>query len=407
MFDSDDWIEPYKDAMIKRNIEKNLRAAAEKYPALAILGPRQSGKTTVAQQVFPNHKYLCFEDIISIKEYVNRDPKGFLEEHANPHGLILDEFQHAPIILSYIQLAVDKEYKPGYFILTGSQNFLMNEAISQTLAGRIALFTLLPLSAQELTEAHLLPDTIETIIYQGQYPRIYAQDFEATWYRNYIRTYLERDVRMLKNITDLSLFKTFIGLCAGRIGQIVNIASLANDCGITQATANSWLTLLQASYLVFLLQPHHKNFSKRLIKSPKIYFYDTGLACSLLGIESATDVYNHYLRGGLTENFVLSEILKQYHNNDRDPRVYFWRDKTEHEVDFVLEHGTKLTPIEVKAGKTISSDYFNNLSYWCKLADVDPATAFVVYAGKEEQKRTSGQVLGWDHVADIFKQFNP
>ncbi len=389
--------------MIKRSVEGSLRAAAEKYPALAILGPRQSGKTTVAQQVFPNHKYLSFEDILDIQEYVKRDPKGFLEEHANPHGLILDEFQHAPIILSYIQLAVDKDYKPGYFILTGSQNFLMNEAISQTLAGRIALFTLLPLSVEELVGTSLLPETVETVIHQGMYPRIYAQNFAATWYQNYIRTYLERDVRQLKNITDLSLFQTFIRLCAGRIGQILNVASLANDCGITQATANSWLTLLQASYLVFLLQPHHKNFSKRLVKSPKIYFYDTGIASALLGIESAEEIYSHYLRGGLMENFVLTEILKQYYNHDRQPRVYFWRDKTEREVDFVLERGAELIPIEVKAGKTVSSDYFNNLSYWCTLAEVDPAKAFVVYAGKEGQKRSSGVVLGWLDVAKVFK----
>ncbi|MBY0353227.1 ATP-binding protein [Candidatus Babeliales bacterium] len=389
--------------MIKRSIETSLRTAAEKYPVLAILGPRQSGKTTVAQQVFPNHKYLNFEDIIDIQEYVNRDPKGFLEEHANPHGLILDEFQNAPLILSYIQLAVDKEYKPGYFILTGSQNFLMNEAISQTLAGRIALFTLLPFSVQELTEASLLPETVETVIHQGMYPRIYAQNFSATWYQNYIRTYLERDVRSLKNITDLSLFQTFIGLCAGRIGQILNVSSLANDCGITQATANSWLTLLQASYLVFLLQPHHKSFSKRLVKSPKIYFYDTGIACAILGIESAEEIYKHYMRGGLTENFVLTEILKQYYNNDRMPRVYFWRDKTEREVDFVLERGTELIPIEVKAGKTVSTDYFDNLKYWCTLAGMDTARAFVVYAGKEGQKRSSGTVLGWQNVAEVFK----
>lgn len=388
--------------IISRTIAQNLRRSAEKYPVLAILGPRQSGKTTTAQQVFPDHKYLSFEDILDVQDYVKRDPKGFLEEHANPHGLILDEFQHAPIILSYIQLAVDKEYKPGYFILTGSQNFLMNETIAQTLAGRIALFTLLPLSAQELSAANLLPKSIETIIHQGCYPRIYAQSFEPTWYNNYVKTYLERDVRLLKNITNLSLFQTFVGLCAGRIGQILNITSLANDCGITQVTAVAWITLLQASYLVFLLQPHHKNLNKRLIKSPKLYFYDTGIACSLLGIESAQGVYNHYLRGGLTENFVLSEILKHFYHNDSEPRVFFWRDKTEHEVDFIIERATSLTPVEVKAGKTVSSDYFDNLKYWCKLAEIDPAQGFVVYAGTEGQKRSCGTVLGWHEVEKIF-----
>ncbi len=388
--------------IVERGMKKYIQKAAEKYPVLAILGPRQSGKTTLARQAFPNHKYISFEDVVGIQEYVKRDPKGFLEEHANQHGLILDEFQHVPLILSYIQLAADSENKPGYFVLTGSQNFLMNQAISQTLAGRVALFNLLPLSVQELKEASLLPESVELAIHRGFYPRICAQGFDPSWYNNYIRTYLERDVRMLKNISDLSLFQTFIGLCAGRVGQLLNVASLANDCGITQVTANSWLTLLQASYLIFLVQPHYKNFSKRLIKSPKLYFYDTGIVCALLGIESAEGVYKHYLRGGLMESFVLSEILKYYYNRDRVPHIYFWRDKTEHEVDFVLEHGAALVPVEVKAGKTISTDYFDNLKYWCKLAEIDPANGFVVYAGNEEQKRSTGMVLGWQNVAEVF-----
>ncbi|MFH1644316.1 MAG: ATP-binding protein [bacterium] len=388
--------------LIKRAMQKYIQKAAKKYPVLAILGPRQSGKTTLAQQAFPKHKYISFEDVVGIQEYVKQDPKGFLEEYANPHGIILDEFQHAPIILSYIQLAADRENKPGYFILTGSQNFLMNQAISQTLAGRIALFNLLPLSVQELAATSLLPDSVEVVIHKGFYPRIWAQDFDSGWYNNYIRTYLERDARQLKNISDLSLFQTFVGLCAGRIGQILNVASLANDCGITQATANSWLTILQASYLIFLLQPHHKSFSKRLIKSPKIYFYDTGIACALLGIESPDGVYKHHLRGNLMESFVLSELLKQYYNHDKIPHIYFWRDKSEHEIDFVLERDSILVPIEVKAGKTISTDYFDNLRYWCKLAEIDPSHGFVVYAGNENQKRSSGTVVNWKNVSKIF-----
>lgn len=384
-------------------MEQSLREAAQKYPVIALVGPRQSGKTTLAQETFANHKYLSFEDILSVRQHAEKDPKGFLEEHANDHGIILDEFQHAPLILSYIQLAVDRDYKPGYFILTGSQNFLMNEAISQTLAGRIALFTLLPLSSQELEQAGLLPQNLETVIYNGLYPRIYAQDFKPSWYQNYIKTYLERDVRQLKNIPDLSLFQTFVGLCVGRIGQVLNITSLANDCGITTNTAKSWLSLLQASYLVFLLQPHHNNFGKRLIKAPKLYFYDTGIACSLLGIESVNEVYKHYLRGGLTESFALSELLKQFYNHDRNPRIFFWRDKTGREVDFIVERNMKLIPIEVKAGKTISSDYFENIAYWCKLADRDQAESFVVYAGIENQKRSSGRVIGWNAIHEIFE----
>lgn len=326
-----------------------------------------------------------------------------MEEHANEHGIILDEFQHAPIILSYIQLAIDAEYKPGYFVLTGSQNFLLNEKISQTLAGRIALFTLLPLSIQELEQANFLPESAEEAIYQGYYPRIYDQHISpASWYPNYIRTYLERDVRQLKNVHDLGLFQKFIQLCAGRVGQPVNISSLANDCGITAITAHSWLSLLEASYLIFQLQPYYHDFSKRIIKTPKIFFYDVGLVCALLGIESAQQVYSHYLRGGLFENMIIADIMKHYYNRDKIPRVYFWQDKTGHEVDCVIEQVHQLIAVEIKAGKTIASDYFDGLEYWNGVAKEKRGHNFVVFADLQSQKKSQGSIVSWRQINAIF-----
>lgn len=391
--------------MIDRTLKKELLEAARYYPVVALLGPRQSGKTTLAKATFANHKYISFEDIIGVQEQVKRDPKGFLEEHRNEHGIILDEFQHAPIILSYIQLAADIENKPGYFILTGSQNFLLNEAINQTLAGRIAILTLLPLSIHELTQANLLPENPEKAIQFGFYPRIYNRHVPPTsWYPNYIKTYLERDVRLLKNVTDLSLFQKFIQLCAGRIGQLLNVSSLANDCGITTITAQGWLSVLQTSYIIFLLQPYYKNYSKRLIRSPKIYFYDTGLACSLLGITSQEQVYAHYLRGGLFESMIISELVKDYYNAGKNPGIYFWRDQAGHEVDCLLEQKGTIIPIEIKSGKTVSSDYFSGINYIKNLGNGDFNTGFVIYAGNENQNRSYGNVVGWQSIDSIFEK---
>src|SRR5579872_6257051 len=281
--------------MFRRKLIESLEKLAG-YPAIAIMGPRQSGKTTLAKLAFPHHTYVSLEDL-SMRRLALEDPKGFLAMYKDAHGVILDEFQNVPELLSYLQLAIDQTYKPNYFILTGSQNFLMNQAISQTLAGRIGILTLLPLSIGEMADNNLLSATAEQAIFSGGYPRIYDQKIEPTvWYPDYINTYVERDIRDLKQVTDLSLFRKFVGLCAGRAGQLLNVTSLGNDVGVTGPTARAWLSLLEASYIIFLLQPHHGNFGKRLIKSPKLYFYDTGLACSLLGITSALQLSTHYLR---------------------------------------------------------------------------------------------------------------
>jgi predicted AAA+ superfamily ATPase len=386
--------------LIKRDAESSIRSAARYFPVLAIIGPRQAGKTTLAQMVFPHHTYVSLEDL-DMRSYATQDPRGFLDSYRTEHGIILDEFQHVPSLLSYIQTQVDREQKTGYFILTGSQNFLVNDAMTQTLAGRISIHTLLPLSIQELNQQSLLGDDADTYMYRGSYPPVYAKQVPADqWYRNYIQTYIERDVRQITNIGNLTTFQTFIQLCAGRIGQVINLTSLGNDCGISANTAKQWLSILQASYIIFLLPPHYKNFSKRLIKSPKLYFYDTGLACSLLKI-TATQLPTHYLKGGLFESLMIAEIAKHSYNQGMVPNLYFWRDQVGHEVDLIIDNGGVLTPIEIKAGKTISNSFFDNLTYWKQLAHSDPADGFLLYTGKDNQKRSNGTVLGWRSVTRV------
>lgn len=389
--------------MIARTLSKYLLQRAKKMPVIAILGPRQSGKTTLAKETFKKHAYVSLETAKN-RAFAHEDPETFLQTHASVHGIILDEIQEVPELLAYIKGHVDEHDKPGYFVITGSQNFLINEAITQTLAGRVALFTLLPLSTTELKKARMLPKTIDQMLFAGQYPRIYAQKQDPVqWYSDYVRTYIERDVRSIKNVTNLALFQKFIGLCAGRIGQLLNVTSLANDCGITLVTARSWLSLLEASYIIFLLQPYHHNIGKRLIKTPKLFFYDTGVACSVLGIESAKQLMQHYIRGNLFESFIIAEIQKQRFNQERLPRTYFWRDKTGNEVDCLITSGSTIMPIEIKAGQTISSNYFSGLKYWYELNKLETYTGKVIYTGTENQKRTYAHVLSWQSV-DAIKQ---
>jgi uncharacterized protein len=390
--------------MIKRDLAVSLLKDSLKSPVIAILGPRQSGKTTLARNTFKRHIYISLEDL-DIRDFAKRDPRKFLADNQSEHGIILDEIQRVPELLSYIQTQVDLEYKPGYFILTGSQNFLVTQAITQSLAGRISLHTLLALSVHELDEAKLLPSTLEEMLFKGSYPIIYGRNYDPSeWYVDYVRTYLERDVRTITAVSDLSTFRRFMKLCAGRIGQIINLTSLGNDCGITYNTAKAWLSILEASYIIFILQPHHKNFSKRLIKSPKLFFYDTGLASALLDIESEKQLNFHYLRGGLFESLVISELYKSFYNADKVPHLYFWRDKTGHEVDCIIERGQYLFPVEVKAGLTITPDYFEGLNYWNNFARIDPNKGFVVYGGTQNQSRSLGNIVSWRNISSIFER---
>ncbi len=388
--------------MFKRELAHIIKQRAEKIPVIGILGPRQSGKTTLAQKVFDKHTYISLESYDE-REFASKDPHRFIETYKSSSGIILDEIQHVPTLLSYIQTYVDKEHKPGSVVLTGSQNILVNQAISQTLAGRIGLFTLLPLSIAELSTNSLLPRTVEELAFKGSYPRIYAYDLEPNpWYLDYIETYVERDVRQVGNIINLRLFRKFLKICAGRIGQLLNYTSLANDCGIDQRTAQAWIFILEASYIIFLLPPHHNNLNKRLIRSPKLYFYDTGLACALLEILSVSQLNTHYLRGSLIESLIIADIYKYYYNCGRRPVVDFWRDQTGNEIDCLITRDNQLVPIEIKAGKTIASDFFKGLLYWARLTEQEPPIGYVIYGGLQNQQRAQATVLSWQQVGALF-----
>lgn len=390
--------------MFTRSLTDIIKQRALKIPVIAIVGPRQSGKTTLAKAIFKKHTYVSLETFED-RELAAADPRRFFEAHDNKHGIIIDEVQRVPELLSYMQSLVDAEYKPGYFVITGSQNIMLNQAISQTLAGRISIFTLLPLSINEMRTNKLLPTTIEAVASKGFYPRIYAQDLDpVSWYLDYIEAYVERDARTIVNITQLSTFRRFIRLCAGRVGQLLNITSLATDCGIDQRTAKAWISVLEASYILFFLQPHHENFSKRLIKSPKIYFYDSGLACSLLDIQSVDQLNDHYLRGSIIESMVVADIIKHYYNaGERPHHVYFWRDQTGNEIDCVINKKNKLVPIEIKASKTIVSDFFKGLNFFSTLSKNKTIPGYVIYGGAKNQERAHGTVVSWQNIDTIFE----
>ncbi len=390
--------------MFKRDIEQLLDRYA-KFPVVAILGPRQSGKTTLAKMHFKNYVYTNLEELDTRALALN-DPRKFLSTYENEHGIIIDEFQHVPHILSYIQVTADEKKRPGYFVLTGSQNYLMNAAITQSLAGRVGILTLLPFSMHELKTNEALDPKCNDVIFRGFYPRIYDEHMKPQdIYPGYLQTYLERDVRQLINVGDISQFKLFIQLCAGRIGQLLNIADLATSCSISTQTARRWLSTLEAGYIVFLLQPYFKNFNKRLTKSPKIYFYDTGLVCSLLNIPEASNlVFNSY-KGHLFENLIIADLYKQFCNNGQRPPLYFWRDLNGRlEVDCIIDQGNRLVPIEIKSGETINSDYFDTLTSWAQLTDTSPEDGYVIYGGSSEQKRSKGHVMGWQAMNNFIAQ---
>lgn len=387
--------------IIKRQLLPQLQDAAKQFPVVAILGPRQSGKTTLAQLAFPDHAYITLEDL-DMRSLANSDPRGFLNDYPTVSGIILDEIQQAPDLLSYIQGIVDKEKKKGFFILTGSQNLLLNEAISQTLAGRIALLTLLPLSIHELEQASLLPESVEELTFNGSYPRIYADGASPNrLYQGYLRTYIERDVRQLQHVLDLGGFEQFITICATRAGQQLNYTALSNDCGIDEKTVKRWLGLLEASYVIFFLRPYFKNFGKRLVKAPKLYFVDTGLACTLLRIKSVEELVNHSMRGPLVENLIMVDLLKQQYNLERLPSLYFWRDQSGHEVDCIVEE-VQPVAIEIKASKTVIPQFFKGLSYWNELAQ--QKKGYIIYGGAENQSWPDGSIISWRAMGDFIKK---
>lgn len=385
---------------IKRNLEPYLRQRANEYPVLAILGPRQSGKTTLAKNVFKSHAYLNLEKP-QIRDFANSDPEGFFETNKNEHGIILDEIQNTPQLLSYIQVLVDEKRVPGYFIITGSQNFLIRDSISQSLAGRVAILTLLPFSVDELKNANLLEENLENQIFKGFYPPVYAHNLTIeNWYFNYIETYVEKDVRKIQNIDKIREFQNFIRLCAGRVGQVLNISSLSIDAGITVATTKNWLSILEASYIIFILKPYHNNFSKRLIKSPKLFFYDTGLMCSLLEVEDPKQLSTHYFKGNIFESMIISDLQKQIYNKNKRPNLHFFRDNHGNEIDCIIEKGAQTDVIEIKSSRTLQTEFFKGVSFWKNLNK--ESKAYLVYAGEENQKRTLAEVLSWKNINNII-----
>ncbi|MBL7776570.1 MAG: ATP-binding protein [Saprospiraceae bacterium] len=358
-------------------------------------GPRQAGKTTLLQALFPDYRYVSLEEP-DARDFAENDPKGFLRQF--DRRVIFDEAQRVPRLFSYLQVKVDADKEMGQYILSGSQNFLLLETITQSLAGRVALFKLLPLSLSELSDQ--ATSELPQAVFKGGYPALYDRDLSpASYFPSYLETYLERDVRAIQTVKDLTLFRTFMRLCAGRAGQTLQIQSLANDCGISVPTVKNWLSILEASYILFQLPPFFENFNKRLVKSPKLYFYDTGLVCNLLGIREAEQVAVHPLRGGLFENMAISELLKNRWNRGERADFYFWKDSNGVEVDLVEEAGIDLNLFEMKYSYTPNTDYFKGIASFRKVSQRTSGTNAVIYAGEEKRQYSQGQLLGWKKLA--------
>lgn len=389
--------------MIERTLQPHLLELAGRHPVITLTGPRQSGKTTLCRMAFPDHSYVSLENPAQ-REYAVGDPVGFLAGY--PDGAIFDEVQRAPELPSFLQGMVDEDPRPGRFILTGSRNLALLDTVSQSLAGRTAVLELLPLGLDELRRFPEPPTGLFETIWTGGYPRIHEHRLPAgEWLASYTTTYLERDARDLLKIGDLLLFQTFLRLAAGRTGQLLNLSSLAADCGISQSTARAWLSVLEASYLAFRLPPFHTNLGKRLIKTPKLYFYDVGLVCNLLGITEPRQLDTHPLRGALFESWAITEIAKYHHHRGRRPRLYFYRDRSQLEVDLLIEQGADLVAVEMKSAQTASSSFFTPFD---RLADrlgsggapLRLADRIVLYGGDETQRRSAGHLLPWSRICD-------
>lgn len=363
--------------MISRTAQQTLHELARTFKAVSLTGPRQSGKTTLARYYFQDKRYVSLENPDE-QAFALNDPRGFLKQF--PDGAILDEVQRVPHLFSYIQQIVDEDSRKALFVLSGSNNFLLQQSITQSLAGRVGYLELLPFCYDEMAS---IPDSdysTDDFLFLGGYPSVvYEQANPQLWFSAYVRTYIERDVRQLKNIKDLAQFQRFLYLCAGRIGQQINFSQLGNEIGADHNTVSSWLSILQASYVIHLVQPYYQNFNKRIVKTPKLYFYDTGLACFLLGIRQANDLTYHAYRGALFENLIINELLKNRFNRSQLSNLYYFRDSTGNEVDVIIDEGSTLKAIEIKAGSTASGSFFKNLYYWQRLTGQTNGT--VLYDG--------------------------
>ncbi len=389
---------------LHRSIEPELLEMSKSYPVVTVIGPRQSGKTTLVRAFFPGKPYVSLENEDE-RTIAENDPRRFLAKY--PNGAIFDEIQRAPILLSYIQGIVDEVRLNGMFILTGSHQLRLHESITQSLAGRTAILKLLPLSLSELQKNNATLALDDQILH-GMYPRIFKEKINPTkYYRDYVQTYVERDVRQIINVKDLKTFQHFLKLCAGRIGQVFNSHNLSNELGISHSTVLNWLSVLEASFLIFRLQPYYENLGKRTIKAPKLYFTDVGLAAYLLDISSAEQVSRDPLRGCLVENMVVLECVKHQLNQGKDPSLYYYRDSNQHEVDLIYKAGHALVPIEIKSSMTFNSEFLKGLVYFQNVAPARVSNGFLVYAGQQEQAIKGFNVINYHNVHQIFEEQTP
>lgn len=391
--------------MIPRKLASKLRELAGYYPVVLMTGPRQSGKTTLCQTTFPNKLYVSLE-ALDIREFAQSDPRGFLAEYAD--GAIIDEIQHVPELLNYLQSDVDAQPKAGRFILTGSQHFGLSEAIVQSLAGRCGILVLLPPSLDELRAFPTAPGDLFTLLWQGAYPRIYDRGIPpARWLSDYVSTYVERDVRQVINIGDLQLFSGFLKLCAGRTGQEINLTSLGGDIGVSHNTIRAWLSVLETSYIIHRLPAWHTNIRKQVVKAPKLHFIDSGLVCYLLGIQEPGQLRHHPQRGAIFESWVVSEIYKSFVHSGSTPRLFHYRETRGLEIDLIIEKGSQLKVMEIKSAATPTSSFFKNLhSFSDRQKDIgykNKISKYLVYAGNQSQQRSDAQLISWHDLQGLFQ----
>jgi len=388
--------------LVKRDLEHLIRSGASQVPVIAVIGPRQSGKSTLVQEMFKDHVYLDMQDA-DIFDFANQDPKGFLRSYKNKHGLIIDEAQYAHKLFAQIKVEADKDPQPGYYILSGSQNFLLHAKISESLAGRAYFYTLLPFSIKELKRANLLDERAEDQIFHGFYPRVYQPSINThDYYDNYIATYVERDIRTIKNIENVLTFQKFMQLCGLRVGTTLNLTDLAAHCGISTNTAKSWLSLLEASFILFLLPSYHGNLGKRVTKSPKLYFYDVGLAAALMGFNPDVIMKKREIYGALFENMVIVDIMKNLDMQGTRHTLTFFRDSNKNEIDLIIEIGGKTIPVEIKASETMQTKFFDTLT-WFQDQIKNDQEAIVVYGGDRVQMRSQGKVMPWNGLDNLFQ----
>jgi uncharacterized protein len=382
---------------IKRQVQEYCLAMQDKYPVITIIGPRQSGKTTLAKHIFPDFTYVNLERP-DMRKTILEDPQGFLQQY--PEGLIIDEIQRAPELPSYIQVLVDETQKNGQYILTGSQNLLLSNSISQSLAGRTAIVKLLPFSMVELKQGQIDLD-LYSLLFKGSYPRLYKEEIAASiYYENYLETYIQRDLRVLSQIDNLYTFERFLRILAGRTGQLINYTNIANDLGLSHTTIRKWLSILELSFIIFTLYPYTANLNKRLTKTPKLYFYDTGLAAHLIGIENPKQLQTHPLSGNLFENFVIGEHLKARYNHLKSNNLSFFRDRTGHEVDLLLDQAGSLTAIEIKLSATIQPDFAKQI-LWLEQQIKQPfVEKKVLYTGKDSLRINGIDFTPWTNLAE-------